>query len=84
MIKAYIEDNELISNGKVYEGDIYFGFCCKSFEWEVAMVSPILIWGVCRNSSCPVNDSPTGWYQGVSAVDQEELELYLAEMKVGK
>ncbi len=81
MIKAYIEGNKLLSSGEVYEGDIYFGFCCKKFDWKVAMTG-ILIWGIYQNFNCPVNNNPTGWYQGVSAINQEELELYLAEEKV--
>ncbi len=79
MLKAHIENNEVISSGKVCEDDIYIGFCCKKFEWKVIMADTLLVWGECRNQNCPVNANPTGWYQGVSAIDPEKLELWLAE-----
>ncbi len=79
MIKARTENNEVISSGKVLENDIYSGFCCEGFDWEVVLPPPLEIFGVCQNQDCPGNASPTGWYQGVSVIGQEELELWLAE-----
>lgn len=86
MLEAYIEGNELVSSGEVKVDDNYFGFCCNGFKWEVALISPLLIWGVCWNLECPVDETrggqvKNGMYHGVSAIDQEELELWLAEIQ---
>ncbi len=71
MLKARIDGDELVTQGELVVGDMYFGFCCEGHAWEVVMI-PVStnfgmvqlsdetkwqsVWGVCHNPECPVVD----------------------------
>lgn len=58
------------------EGDIFPGFCCPGFDWEVVLVL-CSVWGRCHNPECDKNsccpDDPDCPFVGVSHFDEEDL-----------
>lgn len=85
MITCKIENNKLIIEGEMKQGEKVNGLCCKGFDWEVSTIFPdndpdcILIYGFCYNpDNCPNYDEHP-LFDGVSSIEQLELALYLVE-----
>lgn len=59
MINVKTQDDELVIEGEVKADDIYPGFCCQGYDYEVCFIFPndnpnyTSIWGVCLNPDCP-------------------------------
>lgn len=87
IIAHYDENGEIETSGEVCEGDVYNGFCCIGFDWEVRLIFPDPtpdlneIWGRCQNENCQNYSKEQGEsdpYRGVSTISQEDFEEWLA------
>lgn len=88
MLTAEIKNDELTWRGVVEGGDIYPGYCCPGYDWEVVLTFPddnpnyISVWGRCQNPDCPdydgTEDDP---YRGVSNIMLEDFAENLATRK---
>lgn len=88
MLRAYFQNDEMVTEGEICEGEFYQDFCCEGFGWEVRWVYHETepgynsIWGHCENIECPrfqKDIGPSDPWRGVRNVCQEEFAEWLAE-----
>jgi hypothetical protein len=87
MIQATVNENdEIIIDGRMNEGDVVPGFCCRGHNWTVVRIFPdpnpadVSVWGQCDNPNC--TEDPGGMYQGVYHQSVGDMAEWLIEHEV--
>lgn len=68
----------------VKEGDVFTGFCCEGYDWEVRLIFPDTthpgdseVWGRCSNPDCANYQpgyGPDDPWRGVGRISVDDLE----------
>jgi hypothetical protein len=76
---------------EVKVNQLYPGFCCQGFDYEICLIFPnrpyepvgyTSIWGRCHNPDCPKygeDIGPADPYRGVGHCDLDDFEMTLEE-----